>query len=300
MSTSLEAGDSLLPRPVSRLLAGRDTLDGAGVRLRRFIGTGDCQQHDPFLLLDRFASDNPRDYSAGFPEHPHRGFETVTLIFAGELAHRDSTGQHGVIGPGGVQWMTAGRGIVHAEMPRQRQGLLHGLQLWVNLPARLKLCPPVYREFATTDIPVEARPGGVQCRVIAGISSHGSRGPITGVATDPILQDWQLPAGAGVHEPLPPGYAAMLYVVAGRLEVPGESIPVQLPADSVALLGPGDELRLKGLGEDNRVLLIAARPLGEAVVRGGPFVMNSREEILQAFRDYQAGQLTAEPGDGDR
>ncbi|RMF96179.1 MAG: pirin family protein [Gammaproteobacteria bacterium] len=298
MSEPLAANDAT-PRPVSGLLAGRDTLDGAGVRLRRFIGTGDCLQHDPFLLLDRFASDNPRDYIAGFPEHPHRGFETVTLIFAGELEHRDSTGRNGVIGPGGVQWMTAGRGIVHSEMPRQRQGLLHGLQLWVNLPACLKLCPPAYREFAAADIPVETRAGGIRVRVLAGSSSHGSRGPITGVATDPILQDWSLPGGTGGREPLPRDHAALLYVVAGSLQVPGESAPVRLPTDSVALLGGGDEMRLKGLEEDNRAVLVAARPLGEPVVRGGPFVMNSRDEILQAFRDYQADRLAAEPGDGE-
>jgi redox-sensitive bicupin YhaK (pirin superfamily) len=267
------------------------TSDGAGVRLTRLIGTPALSDIDPFLLLDQIRSDSRADYIAGFPEHPHRGFETVTVMLAGRMRHGDSLGHDGVIGPGGVQWMTAGRGIVHSERPEQEDGLLWGFQLWVNLPACAKLCPPRYQEFEADAIPVERR-AGVTVRVIAGVTQVGTRGPAESAATDPLLLEVSLEPGAYFREALTAGHNAFVAVHAGGVrghDVHGRPREVHDP--ELALLGEGTEVHLQAGGEGARLLLVAGRPLREPVVRHGPFVMNTEAEIRQAIVDYRAGRL---------
>ena len=276
-------------RPIARLVTGLETRDGAGVRLVRYIGTPDLDQFDPFLLLDEFRSDDPDDYIRGFPPHPHRGFETVTYLIHGRVRHRDSTGHEGLLRAGGVQWMTAGRGIEHSEMPEQDRGLLHGFQLWVNLPAAEKMCPPRYQEFAPDAIPEEPRPGGGRVRVIAGSTPAGTRGPVAGIAAEPVYLDVALPAGADFRFPLPRDHRAFVHVIAGTLADAGGRLA---GARRLALLGPGREVRLHAL-DDSRFLLVAGRPFGEPVVRHGPFVMNTEAEIRQAIEDYRSGRLQA-------
>lgn len=278
-------------RHVEAVIIGQPAMDGAGVKLTRIIGSQELNHADPFLLFDVFESDRPGDYIAGFPPHPHRGFETVTYMLAGKMEHQDSVGNRGVIETGGVQWMTAARGIIHSEMPKQQDGLLRGVQLWVNLPARLKMSAPGYREFAADAIPAEAR-AGAQVRVVAGQTAAGTRGPVQGVVTEPLFLDVRLDSGARFTEALPASHRAILYVVAGELTFAGQS---SVAARQLAVLGPGDELGLYA-GEDGaRFLLVAALPLNEPVARGGPFVMNTREEIHQAFEDYKAGRLLNAP-----
>lgn len=273
-------------RPV-RVVHGLETSDGAGVRLVRVIGTHILPQLDPFLMLDHFSSDDPDDYIAGFPSHPHRGFETVTYLLAGHMRHRDNAGHEGVIEAGGVQWMTAGRGIIHSEMPEQENGLLSGFQLWVNLPASHKMIAPRYQELDADAIPLERRGDEVEVRVIAGTTEQGTRGPIQDLITDVIYFDVALRDGAAYSEPLPGGYNAMIYVVEGSVAIEGQSIG----ADELAVLGSGERVRLQGRGPRNRFLLLAGQPLGEPVARHGPFVMNTDAEIRQAFSDYQSGQF---------
>lgn len=274
-------------RDVEAVIAGQPAMDGAGVKLTRIIGSPELNQADPFLLFDVFESDQPGDYIAGFPPHPHRGFETVTYMLAGRMEHQDSVGNRGVIETGGVQWMTAARGIIHSEMPKQQDGLLRGVQLWVNLPARLKMSAPGYREFAADAIPAEAR-DGAQVRVVAGQTAAGIAGPVQGVVTEPLFLDVRLEPDAGFAEALPASHRAILYVVEGEATLAGQN---SVAARQLAVLGPGDELGLHA-GEDGaRFLLVAALPLNEPVARGGPFVMNTREEIHQAFEDYKAGRL---------
>lgn len=273
-------------RPVAQVVRGLETSDGAGVRLTRVIGGPELPLLDPFLLLDDFRSDDPEDYIAGFPPHPHRGFETVTYLLAGRMRHRDSAGHAGVIQAGGVQWMTAGRGIIHSEMPEQESGLLAGFQLWVNLPAAEKMRAPRYQELGPEAIPVERRDGGVEVRVIAGVTRQGTTGPVRELITPVIYLDVSLPAGMRFEEPLPQGWNAFVYLVDGQVEVAGHP----LNARQLARLGEGERVAITA-HLSSRLLVLAGRPLCEPVARRGPFVMNTDEELRQAFLDYQTGRF---------
>ncbi len=277
---------SLKHRPIQRLLRGQETADGAGVRLTRVIGTQQLLQLDPFLLLDDFRSDNPDDYIGGFPPHPHRGFETVTYLLAGRMAHKDNAGHAGELTAGGVQWMTAGRGVVHSEMPMQENGLLAGFQLWVNLPAAQKMTAPRYQEFDAGAIPVETREGGIEVRVIAGETSRGSRGPVTDLATPVSYFDISLPAGSLFEEPVAEALNAFVYLVEGSVRIDGQPVPPL----ALAQLGQGGLVDIE-TDEASRLLLLAGRPLNEPIARRGPFVMNTEEELRQAFTDYQEGRF---------
>ncbi|HEY0836590.1 MAG TPA: pirin family protein [Azospirillum sp.] len=274
-------------RPVLAAVAGMETSDGAGVSLTRLLGTPRLRTLDPFLMLDFFGSDQPQEYIAGFPEHPHRGFETVTYMLAGRMRHADSHGHEGVIETGGIQWMTAGRGILHSEMPEQRDGLLKGFQLWINLPARLKMSEPRYQEVPAAGIPVEARENGVTVKVIAGTTSRGTAGPVQADAADARYFDVTLPPDASFAEALPEDHSAALVVFEGALSAAGT--PVE--ALSVAVLGAGARAGATAGPRGARFLLLAGRPLREPVAWGGPFVMNTREEVMQAFRDFEEGRF---------
>ncbi len=279
-------------RRVSRIVKGTPTTDGAGVELTRMIGQPALPMLDPFLLLDVFRSDKPEDYIAGFPPHPHRGFETVTYLLAGRMRHKDSASHEGVIEAGGIQWMTAGKGIVHSEMPEQEDGLLEGFQLWVNLPADHKMDPPQYQEFPAAQIPVESRSGDVEVRVIAGETTLGTRGPVVQPLTKPLYLDVRVPAGRHFHEQLPPDHNAFVHVITGpvnMLQEDGQTI--QLLRDDLAVLTKGNTVELQAENSDTHFLLVAGKPLNEPVARGGPFVMNTKAEIEQAFSDYKAGKF---------
>ena len=275
-------------RGVSQLAHGNATSDGAGVQLRRMIATPELKLLDPFLLLDVFRSDDPNDYIAGFPPHPHRGFETVTYLLAGRVRHRDSAGHEGVIKAGGVQWMTAGRGIEHSEMPQQEHGLLHGFQLWVNLPAATKMMPPRYQEFEPEAIPLEQRDGGVTVRVIAGTTSQGTTGPVREIAAEPIYLDIDLPANSHFQELIPMDHNAFIYLIDGSLRINGWQSVTLVEAGELAVLAPGDRVSFMA-DTDSRLLLVAGRPFNEPIARQGPFVMNTRQEIEQAYTDYSKG-----------
>jgi len=277
------------PRGVERLVTGQATRDGAGVKLTRVL-TQDLQRRlDPFLMLDNFASDDPNDYGAGFPDHPHRGFETVTYMIAGRMRHRDSAGHEGLLQNGGVQWMTAGRGLVHSEMPEQEDGVMEGFQLWLNLPSQDKMCSPWYRDIQDAEVPSFTTPAGVGVRVIAG-SSHGVAGAVQRRLTEPLYLDLHLPAGGAVFEqPLPATHNAFLYVYRGQLEVQGTPVPRLRMA---LLANEGDGVRLRSAaGEPARALLIAGRPLNEPIAQYGPFVMNTREQLMEAVDDFRHGRL---------
>ena len=281
-------------RPLVRIIRSHPTSDGAGVKLRRSLGARPSERLDPFLMLDEFYSDDPGDYLAGFPSHPHRGFETVTYMLDGHMRHEDHLGNQGDLGPGGVQWMTAGRGVIHSEMPQQTEGRMRGFQLWINLPAAEKMKPATYRDIAASEIPEVALNNGGMARIIAGTFSYeGSqtRGPVQGISTEPLFVDLRLPAGGSVSVPLAPGHNALVYAWDGSVRTAGEG-PV-LGAGQAGLLSTGDQVTLQAGDEDAGILLLAARPLGEPVVQYGPFVMNTREEIEQALSDYRTGQLTA-------
>jgi hypothetical protein len=268
--------------------------DGAGVKLRRSLGAGPNQRFDPFLMLDEFFSDDPGDYLAGFPSHPHRGFETVTYMLDGLMRHEDSHGNRGDVGPGDVQWMTAGRGVIHSEMPQQADGRMRGFQLWINLPALEKMKPAAYREIPSRTIPTVALENGGEARVIAGTLSEAGRavtGPIAGLSTEPVYLDVRLPEHAAVTIPLPAAHNAFLYVYEGDAVVGDDQRA--LPFRAAGLLTPGDEVRLRAGAQGVRLLLLAGRPIGEPVVQYGPFVMNSSREIEQAIIDYQRGVLDA-------
>jgi quercetin 2,3-dioxygenase len=284
-----------MKRNVVRRVRGMPASDGAGVKLKRVIHTPQLDMLDPFLMLDEFGTDNPGDYIAGFPDHPHRGFETVTYMLDGRMRHKDNHGHEGVLGPGSVQWMTAGRGIVHSEMPEQQEGRMRGLQLWLNLPAKDKMTAPKYQEFGPEKIPLVTAAEGVQVHVIAG-AAGGQKGPIAQPATDPVYLDIELPQGAGFPQTLPPGHTAFLFVLEGQVAVLGEGREELVNAHELAVLSEGDALELAGRQPDagarsSRVVLIAGRPLREQVARYGPFVMNTREELVRAFEDYQAGRF---------
>ncbi len=272
-------------RKIIQTVTGSETRDGAGVRLRRIFPSPGLRMLDPFLLLDVFGSDDPGDYIAGFPPHPHRGFETVTYLLSGQVRHRDSQGHMGVVKAGGVQWMTAGKGVLHSEMPEQRNGLLHGFQLWVNLPAELKMGQPAYQEFGQEQIKQEIRNDGTIIRVIAGKSTEGTIGPVTGIATDATFLDISLPVGVHYSHPIPEGHNAFVYLISGSLRSGPDG---QLTGGQLAVLDDGDTVEIEAT-EECRLLLIAGRPLGEPVARRGPFVMNTDEEINQAYRDFESG-----------
>ncbi|EGV49867.1 pirin [endosymbiont of Riftia pachyptila (vent Ph05)] len=277
------------PRQLIRIIRGSDTQDGAGVQLTRFIPSHSLPLLDPFLLLDSFRSNNPQDYIAGFPPHPHRGFETVTYLLAGRVRHRDSAGHSGVVEAGGVQWMTAGRGIEHSEMPEQEQGLLEGFQLWVNLPAAQKMATPCYQEFAPQEIPLEPHENGTRIRVIAGQTACGTRGAVNGISVQPLYLDIALPAGETYQERLASGHNAFIYLISGSLTIAGDKTQNnRIEPRQLGVLSDGDSVVIEA-NQASRLLLLAGRPIGEPVVRHGPFVMNSTEQIEQAYRDYQAG-----------
>lgn len=268
--------------------------DGAGVKLRRSLGSRQNQRFDPFLMLDEFFSDNPDDYLAGFPSHPHRGFETVTYMIDGHMRHEDNFGHRGDLGPGDVQWMTAGRGIIHSEMPQQTAGRMRGFQLWINLPASEKMKPAAYRDIPSAEIPSVALTGGGEMRVIAGAFEQGgttTRGPIQGLGTQPLYFDLALPAGVAVTLPTPAGHNTFLYAYEGEAVVGDDDGARSLPYRAAGLLTPGDSVRVRAGAQGVRVLLLAGKPIGEPVVQYGPFVMNTPDEIQQAIIDYQRGQL---------
>jgi hypothetical protein len=275
-------------RSVESLVAGRATSDGAGVQLTRVL-TQDLQQRlDPFLMLDAFGSENPNDYIAGFPDHPHRGFETVTYMIAGRMRHRDSAGHEGLLQNGGVQWMTAARGVIHSEIPQQDHGVMEGFQLWLNLPASEKMKDPWYRDFQQAQLPRLVTPEGVAVTVIAG-ESHGVQGAVTRETTQPLYLDVHLPRAARFAQPLPADHNAFVYVYRGEVKVAGTIVP----AGRMAILrndAQADGVVIEA-GADAKVLLIAGRPLKEPIVQYGPFVMNTQQEIYQAMSDFRAGRL---------
>jgi len=273
-------------RSVTQVVRGQRSSDGAGVRLSRVIGGRALPDLDPFLLFDEFRSDEASDYIGGFPDHPHRGFETVTYMLAGRMRHGDNKGNTGLLVPGSVQWMTAGRGIVHSEMPEQEDGLMWGFQLWVNLPAKDKMTAPRYQDIAPGEIPEVDAGNGIRVRVIAGRFRNVS-GPVSAVATDPLYLDVALPAGASLAVPLPEDDNAFAYVFEGAARVGGE----QVARGELAVLGNGEQVELAAGPEGARLVVIAGRPLNEPVAKYGPFVMNTADEIRQAVYDYQSGKF---------
>ncbi|MFO0612328.1 MAG: pirin family protein [Polyangiaceae bacterium] len=275
-------------RAVTRVVPGAATIEGAGVHLSRTLGGRALPDLDPFLLLDEIRSDKRSDYERGFPDHPHRGFETVTYMIEGAMEHRDSVGNHGLLVDGSAQWMTAGHGIIHSEMPRQDSGWLHGLQLWVNLPAANKLDRPRYQDIAPRDIP-EVSMEGARTRVVAGVAS-GVEGAVRGIVQAPTMLDVTLAAGQTVEVPLPSTDNAFAYVLDGAAEIGPEATAV--PKAALAVLGAGDGARLRGGSSGARLLLLSAKPTREPIARRGPFVMNTRAELQQAFEDYRSGALT--------
>ncbi len=276
-------------REPQQILASRPTVDGAGVRLRRSVGhdRGLIPRFDPFLLLDDIHASDPDDYLAGFPWHPHRGIETVTYVLRGEVAHGDSLGNQGVIGSGDVQWMTAGSGIVHQEMPRRFPGVMRGLQLWVNLPASHKMMPPRYRSVTAASVPECRLDGGAVVRVIAG-RCNGCEGPVAEIVRKPEYLDVEVPPGGEFTHATVPGHTVLAYTLEGEgLFGPGSSR--ETPADHVVLYGPGDLVTVRGGAGGVRFLLLAGAPLGEPVAWRGPIVMNTEEELDLAFREYRNG-----------
>ena len=275
-------------RAVERLVVGKATSDGAGVKLTRVLTQSLQRRLDPFLMLDAFGSDNPDDYIAGFPDHPHRGFETVTYMIAGRMRHRDSAGHEGLLENGGVQWMTAGRGVIHSEIPQQEEGVMEGFQLWLNLPGKDKMTAPWYRDFAAADLPRFTTETGVAVTAIAG-ESQGVSGAVTRDATAPLYLDLHLPAGARFAQILPAGHNAFVYVYRGEVSIAGSKVSSQ----RMAILennAQADGVVIESTGEA-RVLLIAGQPLNEPIAQYGPFVMNTEQEIYQALNDFRDGRL---------
>lgn len=286
----MSAIDPIRYARIARKVRGTPASDGAGVKLTRVIGGGELPDLDPFLLLDEFGTDKAEDYLAGFPDHPHRGFETVTYMLDGRIRHRDNHGNEGLLVSGGVQWMTAGRGVVHSEMPEQEEGRMRGFQLWVNLPAKDKMTDPRYQEFPPEQLPVVAPADGVTVKLIAG-EVDGTRGPISQPATDPVYLDIELAPGAQWLHALPEGHNAFAYAFEGALTLGEGEDARPLAAQEMAVLGGGDMLRLQAGDAGARLILVAGRPLREPVARYGPFVMNTKQEIMQAFVDFQEGRF---------
>ena len=278
-------------RELQSVIASIPASDGAGVKLRRSLGASQALRHDPFLMLDEFFSDDPRDYLAGFPAHPHRGFETVTYMLDGHMQHKDNHGNTGDLRPGDVQWMTAASGIIHSEMPQQSEGRMRGFQLWLNLPANEKMKPAAYRDIPAKDIPTLNLDHGISVKVIAGKLAE-TVGAVHGGSTDPHYLDVHLAPRAVFEARLPAAHNAFLYVYEGEALVGEARKPVAQRA--AGLLGEGDQVRVQAGAAGSRLLLLAAKPLREPVVQYGPFVMNTREEIEQAIADYQSGAFSRE------
>jgi redox-sensitive bicupin YhaK (pirin superfamily) len=271
-------------RQVERIINGIESTDGDGVQLTRVIGSHELSMLDPFLLFDAFESNEAQDYIGGFPSHPHRGFETVTYLLAGRMRHKDSEGREGVIEPGGVQWMTAGRGIIHSEMPEQENGLLHGFQLWVNLPAKDKMTAPAYQEFAADKVTLEHHDNGTDIRVIAGKTNNGATGPVENNYVNPLYMNVFLPAGQVFEQTVDDNDNAFIYVIEGELAVSNQ--PEIIKKHQLAVMSKGNIVHLQA-NENTRFMFASAQPLNEPVARGGPFVMNTKEEIAQAFIDFR-------------
>jgi len=276
-------------RELTSILQGQLGSDGDGVKLTRFIGNQDLNMLDPFLLLDLFESDQPNDYIGGFPSHPHRGFETVTYMLAGKMRHKDSAGNEGVISANGVQWMTAGKGVIHSEMPEQESGLLKGFQLWVNLPKTHKMTEPAYQEFPANKLAMEYGDDGSQIRVISGTTNKGTTGPVINTHVNPTYMDVHLPAGTSFEQSLPAGDNAFIFVIEGAISLGNKG--QQLHQNQLGILSEGDLVTIKATNKKAIFLLISGNPLNEAVARGGPFVMNTKAEIMQAYRDFQNNKL---------
>jgi redox-sensitive bicupin YhaK (pirin superfamily) len=286
---STTIGEGMQPRRVLRFVEPRGVLEGAGVKLKRSVALPELDYVDPFLLFDHFGSDNPEDYLAGFPMHPHRGIETVTYMLEGEVTHRDSIGNEGTIGPGDVQWMSAGGGIMHEEMPGPRDGRMGGFQLWVNLPARLKMTKPRYQEIASSQIPEIERPDGTKIRVIAG-TVDGVQGPVRDIAAEPTYLDVTVAPDGSFRHPVPRGHASFAYLFEGTALFGtdrGEGRAVGHP--KLVVFDDGDYVEVRTTDQAGRFLLVSGEPLGEPIARYGPFVMNTKEEIRQALRDLQNG-----------
>ena len=281
-------------RRLQQIIRSLPTSDGAGVKLRRSLGQAPGVRLDPFLMLDEFSSYDADDYIAGFPSHPHRGFETVTYMLDGHMLHEDHLGNRGDLLSGGAQWMTAGRGIIHSEMPQQVSGRLRGFQLWLNLPAREKMKPAHYRDIQPDEIPTVELADGVTARVIAGelvAEENKVRGPIHGLSTEPLYFDVRLPAGASFSHAVPEGHTVFVYSYEGQLTIGQSDSARPLGTHSAGALIGGDAVRVTAVDGPAAFLLLAAKPIGEPVVQYGPFVMNTREEIEQAINDYQNGTL---------
>lgn len=274
-------------RQIIQTTRGVPASDGAGVKLTRIIASPEIDMIDPFLLLDRFESENPDDYIAGFPPHPHRGFETVTYMLAGRMRHKDNAGNEGVIEPGGVQWMTAARGIIHSEMPEQNEGLMKGFQLWINLPGSHKMNAPKYQEFSPSDIPAEPTEMGGTIGVITGKTDGGTTGPVINTLTDPLYLDVTLTANEVFTQSVPATHNAVIYMIDGEVSVDGKI----LRPEQLGVFGDGLGVQMTSQSGGARFLLMAGKRLGEPVARGGPFVMNTRAEVLQAFEDFKAGRF---------
>ncbi|MFZ6648085.1 pirin family protein [Undibacterium sp. TJN25] len=289
-------GAAVATRSLQRIIPAVGTSDGAGVKLQRSIGSMQGARLDPFLMLDEFSSDNPDDYNAGFPNHPHRGFETVTYILDGHMRHEDHLGNQGDLRSGGVQWMTAGRGIIHSEMPQQLEGRMRGFQLWINLPAAEKMKAAGYRDIPAAEIPVAELPGGGRVKVIAGqlkMDELSLGGAMQGLTTDPLYLDVILPAGTVFSHIVQRDYHAFVYPYEGKLKIGSEDAPRHLKTHQAGILSEGERITVTADDGEARFLVLAGRPLREPVVQYGPFVMNTREEIEQAIHDYQNGVLTA-------
>ena len=288
MNTAIDKHHVEVSRTVERLITGQATSDGAGVKLNRVLTQNLQHRLDPFLMLDAFGSDKADDYIAGFPDHPHRGFETITYMIAGRMLHRDSAGHEGLLENGGVQWMTAGKGVIHSEIPQQEEGVMEGFQLWLNLPKRDKMNTPWYRDFKAGELPKFVTEEGVAVTVIAG-ESHGVTGAVTRDTTQPNYLDLHLPGGARFVQKLPAGHNAFVYVYRGEVSIAGKVVPMQ----RMAILA--NETQADGVvieaGVDARVLLVSGQPLKEPIVQYGPFVMNSQDEIYQALSDFRDGRL---------
>lgn len=291
MKTHIQSGETVhQSRNLEQVVAGQHTSDGAGVKLTRLLDQSLQKRLDPFLMLDAFGSDKPQDYIAGFPDHPHRGFETLTYLLAGRMRHHDNAGHAGTIETGGIQWMTAGRGIVHSEMPEQKDGLLQGFQLWINLPAASKMQAPSYRDVQANDLPTITLADGVNLKIIAG-SSQGIEGAIQAPVTEPLVLDITIPAGGVFNQIIPAEFQAFLVVYDGEIVIDDREVS----AMKLAILGntiDSDGVSIAATA-DSRLLLVAGKPLREPIVQRGPFVMNTQDEIAQAFEDYQAGRFTA-------
>ena len=277
-------------RQIEQLFAGVDTQDGAGVKLTRVLTQQLQQRLDPYLMLDNFKSDNPDDYVAGFPNHPHRGFETITYMITGRMRHRDSAGNEGLLQNGGVQWMTAASGVIHSELPEQEDGAMEGFQLWLNLPAKDKMNNPWYKDFQSEDLPKYTTVDGVDVTVIAG-RSHGVEGAVTRDITEPTYLDIHLPAGTSFNQAIPADHNAFAFVYRGTVDIAGETVPTK----NMAILKNDEDADgvtiTADSSEDTKVILITGRPLREPIVQYGPFVMNSQQEIMQAVTDFQSGKF---------